>query len=205
MMTRLNRLFSGLALCFTLFSCNRQLSTQEYIRFLSSEKCALYSDKVIDRIRFKCRLQTPELIALLHSGHSAATQTAFEEEKKKYKDQLNVVFLIEDEAPKYHQVKKTVSDKQLYGNLLAYANTGLQQDFSLQLQTGELIPCGLVHMEAANSIQPVIRVTLSFNGVDPGVKDYSLIFDDNLFHTGRMKFHYGQEVFSGLPTLKLKS
>jgi len=204
-MTRLNKFCLLLLASALQFGCGpaENLFMRDYIRYLNSEQCPLYSSKTQDKIKFECRLQTEDLITLLSAGPNFETTKAFEAEKAEHAGQLNVVFIISDEIAKEHQVKERIFDKKLYSSMLSYANTELQYDFNLQLENGDVVPCNLVHLEAANSVKPVIRITAAFNCSGAKLEGCSLMFDDKLFNTGRMKFYYAADVFKDLPKLKI--
>jgi hypothetical protein len=193
-----------LVLLVLLSGCSRRsdLNQSEYVRFLNSSESGLVISKTHNNITFNARMQTPEMLTLLGAKGPYSKPAEFETDKKQYEDRLNFTFIIEDEG-KHHQVKETVFDENTYGQLLSYANTELQNDFELQLPNGEIVPCSIAHVEAANSVQPVIRVALAFNHVDPKIKEYTLVFNDNLFNTGKIKFLYKKEIFDNLPKLKI--
>lgn len=207
-MIRLGKIKKGIVfgLCFFVVACSFKrdsLSPKEYVGFLNSKASGLNQIKAIDHIRFSCRLQPPELITLLSSVTTYSNTEQFEIEKKHHSDQLNVIFLIEDDSQAEHRVKETIFKTETYSQLLSYANNQLQNDFGLQLPNGEIIPCSFVHLEAANSVAPIIRINLAFYNVKSDIKEYTLIFDDNIFNTGRIKFHYSAKMFDNLPTLKI--
>ena len=184
-------------------SCNRKsvMSQSEYISFLNSDESSLVISKSIDKIIFKCKLQPARLITLsLDKNYN--NEQDFLKDLEYYKDQINIVLIIEDIDKTSHEVKKTVFDVQKFGNFLSYANTDLKNDIELKLDNGDIVSCDLVHMEPANSIKPVIRITASFKKKGINDKECTVIFDDNLFNHGPMKFYYENNVFENLPKLK---
>lgn len=202
-----NLVFQGISLFFFLLvglSCKeqRRMPPAEYIRYLSSAESGLSISKQHRDLVFRARLQPPELLTLINSGETHASAEAFGAGYKEYAGQMNVIFLISD-AGGHHLVKETVFDPVRYGQLLSYANTALQNDFELQLSDGSLIPCSMVHIEPANAVEPVIRVTLSFHHLPENPGDYTLVFNDNLFNTGKLKFLYRRNLFDQLPKLKI--
>jgi hypothetical protein len=194
-----------LLLCLLLSACrnNSSLSPGEYLQFLNSGAGKLNESEVLNHIRFRCRLQTPEIITLLNGSKNYTRTEDFERDKQAYENQLNFVFVIEDENKSDHLIKETIFRQESYGQLLSYAHTELQNDFELELADGNSIPCSLIHIEPANSIHPVIRIALSFFNVNSKIKDYKLIFNDNMFNTGKIKFHFDKKAFDDLPQLKI--
>ncbi|WP_317897796.1 hypothetical protein [Aurantibacillus circumpalustris] len=193
-------------LCYIMTGCNHNLdnlSPREYVRFLSSQESGLSQTKTIDDIKFKCKLQIPSLITLLSSAATYTSKEQFDTEKDYHKNQLTVVFLIEDDSHLNHRVKETIFKTDLYSKLISYSNNELQKDFALQLSNGEIVPCGFVHLEAANSVAPIIRISATFYNNKSDMDDCTIIFDDNIFNSGRIKFHYNSKIFNNLPTLKI--
>jgi hypothetical protein len=182
------------------------MGQRDYVKFLCSDKGTLFSSLTSGNITFKCYLQTPELVTLLRHGSPYASAGEFEQDIKSYKAQVNFVLIIEDADPKAEGiVRQAVGSQTAYADFLAYANTNLQNDFELALSNGERVPCALVHVEPANSIKPVIRISGSFKAGDAMSKGFALIFDDNLFSTGQLKFNYSKELFGNLPHLNIEA
>jgi hypothetical protein len=100
------------------------------------------------------------------------------------------------------KVKKAMFDAEQYGAIMSYANSDLKNDFKL-LQGEDTVYCHIVHLEPANSIQPIIRMTIGFSGLDTNLKDITLIYNDNIFRNGPLKFHYPKELLESFPEIKL--
>lgn len=206
MRTKQNKL-SVLLLVLFLTSCSRHknLSPEEYLHYLNSEESGFCKTKIVNKIKFSCRLQTAEWMALNASESKAKDLTEFDFRVKSFNKQLNVVLLIEDETKADYTVKKMVYSQEHYSEILSYAGTELQRDIKLQLANGKTLPCSFVHVESANSIYPAIRILASFENIHSDIRDYSLVFEDKIFNKGKLKFHYGKELFAALPTLKFKT
>jgi hypothetical protein len=84
-----------------------------------------------------------------------------------------------------------------------YSNSTINEDFKL-LQGKDTVYCALVHLEPANSINPVLRLTVAFSGLDPGSnEDITLFFNDNIFMNGPLKFHFDKKLFTDKPEIIL--
>lgn len=202
-MIRLKNNILFIILVIALTSCQRRkiLPESEYVKYLNSSKSGLTITKFLNGIRYNLKMQPGELLAILNTSENTNNSLNYTEALKKYASQINFVFVIDDEQDNDNRVKLSVFNKEIYGNLLGYANTELIKDIHL-VQGNDTLSCALVHMEPANSIQPVLRLALAFNGVDTAKKECTLIFNDNLFNNGPLKFHYPRDVFEQLPKLK---
>jgi hypothetical protein len=191
-------------LVFAFFACQKELTQQNYVKALVGEKGQLTKTQTLGEVNYSCHLQTPTIITLLNHKQPYSNQQEFEADKKDYENLVNFVLIIEDPTDSKNKlVKRTLSKTDTYSALLAYSGSALVNDFELNDTDGTIIPCALVHMEPANSIKPVIRITGSFKLTLLPTHDYTLVFNDNLFGLGKLKFYYSKELFANLPQLKL--
>jgi hypothetical protein len=183
-------------------SNKRKLPPKEFIGFLSSSESGLTLKKNFNGINYKARMYTPELLALTQSESPINSEPELKKKAAECSDRLNFIFFIEDESKINYTVKSTVFDKQRYGAIMAYANTDMKNDFML-VQGKDTLACSILHLEPANSVHPLLRISLGFNGVNPTTKEYTLVYNDNIFNNGPIKFHYSQSTFDHLPEVKL--
>lgn len=185
-----------------LCSCKRSsLSREEYVKYFNSnDKFSVTRE--FNGILYKLKVQPPEILAFKNAEDQIRNKQDFDKELAYYKDKLNFVFLIEDASKNDGKVKSTVFNKQLYATILEYANTELRNDLKL-IKNGDTLYCSAIHLESANSLQPVIRLSLGFTNLDPQNKDFTLVFNDNMFNNGPIKFSYSSTLFDQLPELKM--
>ncbi|MDP1801743.1 MAG: hypothetical protein Q8L81_10345 [Bacteroidota bacterium] len=191
-------------LIFATCACNKKksLASDDYIKYLNSKDGGLINLKEFNDIVFKAKIQTPEMIALSYSSGSEMNQIKYKKDLQDHKGQINFIVLIED-ANSNKKVKEAVVTKETYGQILAYGNTGLKDDFKL-IQGVDTIYCSLVIVEPANSLQPIVRIALSFSGVNSlSESDLTLIYNDKIFNQGPIKFNYSKSTFQNIPDLKL--
>lgn len=186
-----------------LIACdNGRLNQRDYLTLMSSEASCLSSSQSLNNINFRCVLQTPELITLRRNGINYKDRTSFENDKRDYENLINFVFIIKDEGmPGKSIVKNAVLESDIFNNIMAYSNEHLNNDFEIELSDGSKIPCSLVHLEPSNSIHPIIRITGSFKFISPKPEELTLIFNDNFFNTGKLKFHFNKRLFEQIPQL----
>lgn len=188
--------------CFTGCGKRMVLSPEKYLQYINSEKSNLIVENILNNVSYTAKLQTPEFIAISNSGDKIKNQSDFINEIKYYKNKLNFIFLISDQKNQGNKVKEVLFNKEEYSSFLAYANTDLKNDFKL-LNGNDTLFCAMVHMEAANSVAPTIRLTIGFSAIDTNrIKEYTLVFNDNLFRNGPLKFQYSEEAFNNLPEIK---
>jgi hypothetical protein len=177
------------------------LNAEDYLKYFNSSENELLLDKELNGIRYKLRLLTPEYMTLNQSrGRYDTGQLANSLESFQY--QKNFVFVIEDAGKSFNRVKSTVFNTERYGTILDYANTDLKNDFMI-VREKDTLYCDLVHVEAANSLQPKVRLSLVFSSRDKVMDGFTLLFHDNIFNNGPLKFNYSNKVLKDLPELNM--
>jgi hypothetical protein len=184
-----------------LGSCSekRLLDKAAFLNYFNKGADQFFKEKELNNVSYKVKLVPPELITL-NNNRSINSEEEYKKELRENEDRINFVMIVED-MPGSNLVKELVFKKEMYSKLVEYANVELAKDFQLIKDT-DTIPCSLIHLEPANSVHPVIRMTACFDNPKKGDKDYTLVFDDNFFSNGNLKFNFPEETFTDLPTLK---
>lgn len=195
-----------LSVCFVFFvlACSRHeiMTPEEFFNYCNTEQSGLVKERKFNNILYKVRLVVPECLALQEG--KPKTEMEFRTRLGEMNNQINFVLLLEDDGPIMGQVRKAVFDKSRYGEILSYSNTLLQQDFELKTSNGEIIPSSLVHIESANSTQPVLRISGTFRIKSEILREgVSLKFDDNIFLSGPVNFYFDKTVFQQLPSIRI--
>jgi hypothetical protein len=195
---------SLLILALTNCGQRKTLSKEDFIQYCNSEKSNLIISKAVQNINYTCKFKIPELTAILNSNKEFTSQAEFEKSVKTYSNEILFIFTIKDDSKSSHAVKQLVFDKQKkYSFLLAYANTDMSSDFELKSNNGNIVPCSFLHLEPANSVQPILRITLAFNYSRSLGEELTLVFNDKIFNNGPIKFNYPKDVLDYLPKLKI--
>lgn len=196
----MNRLSIYFIFILFLFGCGKKrLNQSDYLRFINSEESGLVQKKEFNNVIYKAKVHLPEMISA--AAEENLTKAKFDSNMAYYHNKINFIFIMEDNGST--KVRNAMFDKEKYGTILSYANTELKNDFKLLIGNDTLY-CGLVHLETANSIQPVIRMTVGFSGVDSSAKSLTLIYNDNIFSNGPIKFYYSHETLNNLPEINLQ-
>lgn len=200
----MTKLLASILVILVFTQCGKKmvLSPEKYIQYVNSEKSDLVVERNFNNVTYTAKLQTPEFMAISINGNKIKNKTDFINETKYYRNKLNFIFLISDQKNKGNKVKEVLFNNDMYSSFLAYANTDLKNDFKL-INDNDTLYCTMVHMEAANSVAPTIRLSIGFSSIDTNrIKEYTLVFNDNLFRNGPLKFRYSEETFNNLPEIK---
>lgn len=191
-------------LLLLISSCGgrKKLSPDAYVNYLNSEMSDLLISKELNKVNYKLRLLTPEYMVINGNRNTPVNNEQFTTKLKDQIGRINFVMLIEDSENTGSIVKQVVFNTDQYGTLLEYANSNLKNDFMLVRRKDTLF-CSLIHMEAANSLQPVVRISFAFEGAGSNDDEFTLIYNDHLFNNGPLKFIYSKETLTQLPELKM--
>lgn len=177
-------------------------SPVNYIKYINDEVNGLVVEREFNKIVYKAKLQPCEMIVLNNSIDKIKSDEQFRNEVSLYKGKLNFVFNIEDSKDGTYKVRELMFSKASYGKLLSYANVSLINDFKL-LQGSDTLYCSIAHLESANSVQPIVRISLAFKGLDTLKKnDLTLLYNDNIFLNGPLKFHFSMDALNKIPEIK---
>jgi|GEM_PF-5665946 len=201
-MTKIKFFFISAITClFICSSCSRQshLGVNAYLDYFNSPDSPFFKEKEFNKVIYKLKMQPAEYLVL--KDNKTIDAKKFAEEVKKNSGNLSFVLIIEDN-PQSKAVKQVVYKSELFDKLINYSNMQMNQDIKL-VSKADTIPCSLVYIEPANSIQPVIRVAISFENVArEKTSEYTLVFNDYLFNNGILKFNYPSGTFADLPQLQ---
>lgn len=187
-----------------LTGCNQntEMVKDAYINYLASSKSGLIISKNLNGIVYTVKCQTPELICFSENENNKFTKMEFEQLMKSYSDKFRFSLVIQDEGQKSISVKNAVYNKEIYSNIVGYANTELQNDIYI-LEGEKKIKCDLAHLEPANSTNPVLRIASAFSNINSKA-DFVFVFNDNTFNNGPIKFNFSSDIFNALPKLKFE-
>jgi len=91
--------------------------------------------------------------------------------------------------------KKDILSKEFtkrdYKSSVEYLSFKIRNDYKLVVNNKDTIKCSGVLFERNYKVAPFKRILLYFNGVEPDSK-IKLIYYDNLFHNGILKFNFSE-------------
>lgn len=203
------RNYRTILICFVILSflssCSskKEMDREEYLRYMNSKDCGLLVTKSLKGICYELKCIMPEQQCLRFNRNSIQSKEQFNQLLNEYKDKLSFIMVIKDDEGS-SVVRSAVFDKETYGNILGYANTELQKDFSLEGFESQNI-CAMAHIESSNSVQPVLRLVLAFGSVSKMEHGFTVVYNDNIFNNGPIKFNFSESTISHLPVLNLQS
>lgn len=178
------------------------VDAQEYPTWLTTNGASLTREQVIGDLTYKFTRIPSEMLAVREVGVDAS-EAQLTEAKSHYSEL--VYFRLEIVAANHNGelLKKDLTDVQEYNRRVTYAAFGAQKDISMELGT-DVIPCALCEFERSFDVAPVATFLLAFD-IDEATADLNpvtLIFNDQLFNNGIIRFAWNAAEINAYPSLK---
>lgn len=205
------KLKNSLIIIFVLFllvSCSnkRTMNAQEYINFFKKEGKFLSNSESISGIKYTVFIETPELLVLRNNNFNEIDPKTFGKEIENYRKSIYCSFVIKDEEGAF-KVKQLIYNKPDYFKLVGFANTQLQSHLKMIIND-QTVFCTVCHLEPPSSINPELRIAIAFD-YDSGMlyglnsQGCEVVFDDEIFNNGIIKFSFDKNDLGNLPELKI--
>jgi hypothetical protein len=172
------------------------LSPDEYMIWSGQPNNFLIREKTISEFNYKIKyLPTEQLIIndLKKSDKEITVENIAQLEKEyegmEYFEMRVQVDQYNDELAKYQ-----ISDISEYQTRIAYMAFAMKNNITLSTEFKESIPCKLFHFERTYGITPYTTFLFAFSKEDiADAYDRTVVYDDELFNKGRLKFNWSFE------------
>ena len=195
-----NNRFLFLLLVLLTFSCKNEKSdnvaddSDIRFRYYNLENQGWKSKKhsqIVDSINFTAT-EVPIQYYLLKSNPDQSlikTDSIYDSNKR----EKIIEFTFQDEEERDLLGEKFT--KMNYNDAVEYMSFTIQKDFSIVTSKNDTIQCSGVLFERNFKIAPFQRVLLFFSNIDPNDK-IQLVYQDNLFKRGILKFRFKEPVLN---------
>jgi len=96
-----------------------------------------------------------------------------------------------------------ISDHSEYDARIKYLSFDMQEDITMETESGDQVPCSLYHFERTYNITPYSTFLVGFDKTLLKEGDKTFVFNDMLFNHGKIKFHWSVSDKKQLPKLEL--
>ncbi len=189
---------AGVAFAVWAFSGNR-LTPSEYIGFLEDPENGLVQAKDAGGYTVNVQYKPAEYQVLKELGFIGSVASIDSACKDLRNMQAFTITLSREDGN--DPLKACAKSDQEYYSLVKYFSFDAAQDIILVVGE-DTIPCGFAHMERVNGISPDIKMLLSFPYSLPKGGNIQLIYADQAFNLGRLKFMFDTDRIRNLPDLK---
>lgn len=105
-----------------------------------------------------------------------------------------------DETAKYG-----IADMQEYQERIVYMSFAMQNDLTMKVDNTEEITCKLFHFERTYGVAPYATFLFGFSKEEMGseVSERTVVFNDNLFNKGLIKFNWQTAEIENVPKIQV--
>lgn len=201
-MVKLNKTYLMIVLFCTILivGCNnnsREISSNDFKQFVLGKGSDFIINREINGIRYSVCLLPQELV-LLNQG-KLNNGVEFYSELKGMKKFVNFNVTIGDFADGTN-VKNLILNRKEFMSKYEYLNSSLIKDFVLEIGDKK-INCSSFHFETPDNIRPELRIALGFELDNPINSDFTLIYDDEIFQNGKLKYNFSNDLLTDLPKI----
>ena len=183
-------------------SCQRQqLGPQAYMNWIAEEAEELQVERQMGAFVYKLRYLPVEQQVLSYVD-DLEDHKALKSELEKRTGNLTFQILIETLDKSFPVLKYGLSDAQGYRERMDYLLKEMKRDIFL-IRDGDSLAPALFHFEQTYDLAPYVSCLVSFEDPKIAGDDQVLLFNDQHFGSGPIKFPFSQQKIALLPQLKL--
>lgn len=197
-----SRLFFYLFIGIIFIGCVKQSMTiDEYKSYYKDNRVDLKRERKLEYLAFKAEYLPAEALTLY-----ALKDTNYDDFESKRKDfDSSIYFKFQIEAIDENvSLRKLIQNKENLSRMNSYLASEILKDFQLVVE-GESVPCSIVNVESDLAIQNNIVLLMSFERPKHKSKikeDLILIYEDNIFQNGIIKFQFDSNTINRFPKIK---
>lgn len=198
--------FLWLSLQGLLSSCHKtaNLSPDQYMAYVDDKDNGLAVSRTLNNIVFSAKYEPVAYKAIreLKDLDSSLTQKNYQAMEANFKDYCYFIFRIGSSSGSKNPFKALARTQEDYAKIFRYTQTAMQRDFYLE-SDGKTLPCVMYHMEGDHNMLNYSLISLGFESknIDPA-KDLTLVYNDQVFECGPVKFTITQQAQTNLPHIK---
>jgi hypothetical protein len=185
-----------------LSNTKTELELEQFATWVSDKENNLTKNKTISDINYQLAYLPKEYMAYTElKQEKNLTQERFEEVKKNYTGMTYFKFRIETKSGSGELLKYKLSSGQQYNERIDYMSFRMQEDIILVQGKDTLYP-GMYHFERIYDIAPFATVMMAFDNkkFNPD-GEFTIVFNDHLFHKGYIKYYYRTKQLIDLPNI----
>jgi len=176
-----------------------KLAPSQYVSWIEDKNNGMEKEKKIDDIVFSVQYRpVPYVICEEEKKNEISDSLA----KRRSAELSGMQYMnLKIEVPQGELLKYGLTKNAQYEDRVNYFSFGMQKDIQL-VEAGDTLPCLLFHYERVYDIAPYGVFLLAFPKGKDAEGDKTLIFSDNEFNKGIIKFHFEGKDIKKLPQLE---
>ena len=182
-----------------------ELSPKEYSNWVNQyNQNPLIKEKKIDQINYELKFVP---VAQMINNDLRKKEITKKEYDSLYREYSGM---------EYYQLKLSIDDFNeeiikynlinaiQYQDRIKYVSFQMQNDINLEFE-GNIVPCDLYHYERTYGVAPHAKILLGFSKekIKEDIKERTIVFDDQLFNKGLIKYNYTSDQLENIPKIKV--
>jgi len=167
----------------------------------SNKSEQVFKHKKIGEFEFNLKHLSADMMALQELRGKVTDEKMLNETRQHYSELM--YFKLNIQNPNYHKelLKYNLETGDDYSRRINYFSFEINRD--LLLTNGkDTVPCALHEFERTFNLESGLNFVMAFPRIDTK-KEYTVIYQDQLFKNGTIKFHFDQTA-ENLPYFKIK-
>lgn len=208
MVNKIKRIIVLSAAAFFITGCaNKDLEPESYLRYFEVHKTELMSSKDFEPLVFEASYIPTDMMAARDMDlrpDKTFDKTGFSSVYKNYETAWYFSFKIKP-LNNNTSIKNIISTKENYSRIKQYLAAAIKEDFKIE-RDSQKISCSIINVESDISVQNSFLFIMSFEkqaGENLLAKDLTLVYDDNLFQNGILKFNFSKDQINSFPKIKV--
>lgn len=177
------------------------LTPEKYIAYVDNKDNGFIVERSIDHIRFQAQYRPADYLASVDLLRNPALSYA---EVLKEIDSLQYFcFRIGNEGHSDDVLRHNIASGEEYIKRLEYLAFAARNDFML-LSGKDSLSCSLYHFERSHNLAPYHTIIMAFPAIKGDDQARTLSYNDQLFGSGRVNFHFAPETVNKIPKLTIQ-
>lgn len=175
-----------------------RLSPDKYIGYVDNKENGLVIERTFDGVQFQAQYRPADYLASVDLLRNPAL--AYGEVIKEIDSLQYFCFRIGNESHSDDVLKRNITTGEEYIKRLEYLAFAARNDFML-VSGNDSLRCSLYHFERSHNLAPYHTIIMAFPAIKRSDLGRTLSYNDQLFGSGRINFHFASETVSKIPKL----
>lgn len=188
---------------------NMKLSESEYKEWNAEEatRHSFKKEKTIGEVSYSAEYVPQDKMALREFRTKNITEMEWQEALSHYEGLEYFTFKITHHNSNNEILKKDIASQAEYNNRILYCSFDMQKDLKIVTDKNDTVKCTLFHFERHYDATPFCTFQIAFEKDklyqnNKIVKEWTLIFNDNLFNNGLIKLNFLVDNLKNTPKIK---
>lgn len=178
------------------------LEPRAYVKWFQDEENGLNKIRTIDDIKFSLQYKPAEYVICMEEQQDNLSSDLIKQKKEFLTGMEYFDLTIALAEGNGDILKHNLMSTDKYDERVKYFAFDMQHNIML-IAENDTIPCGLYHFERTYNLAPYSKFLLGFEIENlTNINEWTIVFTDNIFNKGEIKFIYTNEEINNIPKLK---